>query len=212
MKLKSKYIKLNKNNRLYGLDIPVIALTGSIATGKSTAIKLLKEKNIPFLDADQLVKLVYQKEAAIKHIQDHYPEVFEAGQIQFRKLREIFFSNPKVKTKIENLIYTYLPRVFKEELSKLGNPSFVVYDIPLLFEKNLESKFDLNLLVYTTPDIQVERLMQRDQHTREEALNIIGHQLSIEEKKKRADFVIENTRDLSFLENQVHQLIHQLLE
>lgn len=211
MKLKNSFVKLTADERLYNLSIPVIALTGGIATGKSTVSRLLTQKGIPLLDADKLVKLVYQKKEVQDYLKQNLPQVISQHAIDFRKLREMFFSNFEVKKTIENLIYQYLPEVFKEELEQFGGPSFVVYDIPLLFEKNLAEKFDLNILVYTTPEIQVQRLMKRDNHTEEEALNIISHQLSIEEKKKRADLIIENTRDSVFLENQVNQLVAQLL-
>ncbi|MFA5583370.1 MAG: dephospho-CoA kinase [Bacteriovoracaceae bacterium] len=212
MKLKNKFIKLDSSNRLYELNIPIIALTGGIATGKSTVAKQLLKLNLPLLDADKLVKLVYQKEEVIEHIKNRYPSVMENNAILFRKLREIFFQDSEVKREIENLIYSHLPNVFKEELAKLGSPSFVIYDIPLLFEKNLESKFDLNILVYADPEIQIERLIKRDHHTEEEARNIIRQQISINEKKRRSDLVILNTKDLSYLEEQVNGVIENIFE
>lgn len=212
MKLKNNFIKLNETTRLYGLDIPVIALTGGIATGKSTVTNLLLKKKLPLLDADKLVKIVYQDEDVLNYLRINYPQVIINSIIDFRKLRDIFFNNAQTKSNIEHLIYSKLPRVFKEQMSLLGNPKFIIYDIPLLFEKNLESKFDQTVLVYTTPEIQIERLMKRDLHTTLEAQNIISHQISIEEKKKKADLIISNTLDLSFLENQVEKLIDQLFE
>ncbi|HLT22059.1 MAG TPA: dephospho-CoA kinase [Bacteriovoracaceae bacterium] len=212
MKLKNKFIKLNSADRLYELSIPIIALTGGIATGKSTVANYFQKANLPLLDADKLVKLVYQKDEVIEHIRRRHSSVMENNKIQFRKLREIFFQDQKVKNEIENLIYSHLPGVFKEELTKLGSPSFVIYDIPLLFEKNLESKFDLNILVYTDPEIQIERLIKRDHHTEEEARNIINQQISITEKKERSDLVIFNTKDLSYLQEQVNGVIENIFE
>ena len=212
MKLKSNFKKLSAEQRIYQLDIPIIALTGGIATGKSTVTNMLKVRGVPLLDADKLVKQVYQKEVVKEFLTFHFPTVISSNVIDFRKLREIFFSDQHAKQTIENLIYSHLPLVFKEELIKLGSPSFVVYDIPLLFEKNLESKFDFNILVYTTPEIQITRLMTRDHHTRLEAQNIINQQISIEDKKKRADLIISNTGDLVFLETQVEKLSDQLFD
>jgi len=210
MKLKDKFIKLNKADRLYELDIPIIALTGGIATGKSTAAQFFLQKGIPLLDADKLVKIVYQKEAVKEYLQKKFPQVIEGNSINFKSLRSLFFSDLEVKKEIENLIYSYLPEVFRQELERLESPSFVLYDIPLLFEKNLEHKFDVNILVYATPEIQIQRLMSRDQHTREEAVNIISHQISIDEKKKRADFILDNGKDPRFLEDQIVALINCL--
>lgn len=212
MNLKSSFHRLASSERLYQINIPIIALTGGIASGKSTVTNMLLNKSLPLLDADKLVKLVYQKEAVTDYLKAHYPEVISGNDIEFRKLREIFFSDPKVKIAIETLIYSHLPFVFKEELEKLGTPSFVLYDIPLLFEKKLEDKFDLSVLVYTTPELQIKRLMVRDHHTKEEAHNIINHQISIEEKKKRADLIVSNTGDLNYLQAQVEKLCDQLFE
>lgn len=212
MKLKSKFITKTPADRLYQLPIPVIALTGGIATGKSSVSRLLLEAGHPLLDADKLVKIVYQKEKTLEYLKAHHPEVLIGNDVQFRLLRELFFKDKIIKSNIENLIYSQLPQVFHEELHKLSNPAFVIYDIPLLFERSLQSKFDLSILVYTTPEIQIERLMSRDNHTEIEARNIIAHQISIEEKKKKADLIISNIGDLSHLENEVKGLCLQLFE
>lgn len=212
MKLKNKFQKLNASSRIYGLDIPVIALTGGIATGKSTVADLFLKKKIPLLDADKLVKIVYKDQDVLNYLSINYKEVIINSVIDFRKLREFFFSNQQTKSNIEHLIYSKLPAVFRSELKLLGNPSFIMYDIPLLFEKKLEDMFDQSLLVYTTAEIQIERLMKRDNHSLEEAQNIINHQISIEDKKKRADLIISNTSDFTSLENQVEKLCDQLFE
>ena len=212
MKLKNKFITKSPADRLYQLPIPVIALTGGIATGKSSVSRLLLDAGYPLLDADKLVKIVYQKEKTLEYLKIHHPEVLIGNEVQFRQLRELFFKDKTIKSNIENLIYSQLPQVFHEELHKLSSPAFVIYDIPLLFERNLQSKFDLSILVYTTPEIQVQRLMSRDNHTEIEARNIIAHQISIEEKKKKADLIISNVKDLSHLENEVKGLCLRLFE
>lgn len=212
MKLKNKFITKTQTDRLYQLPVPVIGLTGGIATGKSSVSRLLLDAGYPLLDADKLVKIVYQKEKTLEYLKVHHPEVMKGEIVQFRLLRELFFKDQITKSNIENLIYSQLSEVFHEELNKLSNPTFVIYDIPLLFERNLQNKFDLSVLVYTTPQIQVQRLMNRDNHTETEARNIIAHQISIEEKKKKADLIISNIGDLSHLENEVKGLCLQIFE
>lgn len=212
MKLKNKFITKTPADRLYQLPVPVIGLTGGIATGKSSVSRLLLDAGYPLLDADKLVKIVYQKEKTLDYLKAHHPEALIGKDVQFRLLRELFFKDQSIKSNIENLIYSQLPQVFHEELHKLSNPAFVIYDIPLLFERSLQSKFDLSLLVYATPEIQIERLMKRDNHTETEARNIIAHQISIEEKKKKADLIISNVSDLSHLEIEVKGLCLQLFE
>lgn len=212
MKLKNKFITKTQADRLYHLPVPVIGLTGGIATGKSSVSRLLLDAGYPLLDADKLVKIVYQKKKTLEYLKVHHPAVIKGETVQFRLLRELFFKDQNIKGNIESLIYSQLPEVFHEELHKLSNPAFVIYDIPLLFERNLQNKFDLSILVYTTPQIQVQRLMNRDNHTETEARNIIAHQISIEEKKKKADLIISNVSDLSHLENEVKGLCVQLFE
>ena len=149
-KLNKDFISKTPKNRLYGCHLPLIGLTGGIATGKSTVAKILKEKGIPLIDADQLVKKIYKNPKTIKFISSICPEVvLDNEYIDFPKLREIFFEHHHLKEKIENYIYSELPNAFLEEYSKLdlSHFHFIIYDIPLLFEKNLHSFFDLNILL-----------------------------------------------------------------
>ncbi len=210
MNLKNEYIKLTPDSRLYNTPIPLIGLTGGIATGKSTVSSLFKKKGIALIDADKLVKEVYALPASIKMIKEKYPDVISDHKIQFPLLREKFFKNPNVKSSIETYIYAHLPDIFNQKLKSLGPQAFVVYDVPLLFEKNMEHLFDLTVLVYCRKETQITRLMSRDGITEDMANTILSHQMDIEEKRKKADMIIENDQGLTELETEIEKTLKKL--
>ncbi|WPU64690.1 dephospho-CoA kinase [Peredibacter starrii] len=212
MKLKSKFIKLNEAQRLYGLDKPIIGLTGGIATGKSTVTKLLEAQGLVVLDADRLVKSIYQTQEAKDFIKTNFPETWVNSEINFQKLRELFFHNPKTKEAVEGFIYARLPQAFANAAAQNTKQPFYIYDVPLLFEKGLDQKMDLSVLVYAPRKIQRARLMDRDGHIEEMAEKILTHQLDIEDKKLKANFVIDNSAGMEELAAEVKQFLLQVFE
>src|SRR6476661_1063578 len=117
--LKAKYIKLEPGFRLYNLDKPIIALTGGIATGKSTVTKMLEAKGLQVIDADALVKSIYRKEETKNFIKTVFSVAWGNEEISFPKLRELVFQNPKVKEAVETFIYARLPEAFREAISQI---------------------------------------------------------------------------------------------
>lgn len=207
-----KWIRLTKENRLYSLAVPLIGLTGGVASGKSSVTQLLQKKGAAIICADRLIKDIYE----LPHIKEWFtqnsPEFINNSKIQFSKLREAFFNNPKLKKKIEALLYSHLEMMFYEHLKKWENPSFVIYDVPLLFEKKMESFFDMTLLVYTSKEQQIERLMKRDQIDKDLAMKMLSHQIPIDEKKQLATLTINNQHSLSDLENEVDLIWKKIIE
>jgi len=187
-----KYQRLNQDQRLYGLNIPIVAITGGIAPGKSTVTSILRQIGLFVIDADHLVKMIYQTDEAKKFIQDHFPEAWMKSEINFKELRSIFFSDNKRKELVENFIYSKLPYLFKEEVLKITNQDFCIYDVPLLFEKEIDKKVDVSVLIYAPEEAQIQRLTKRDNCSTEDAKKIISQQMSIEMKKDKADFIILN--------------------
>ncbi|WP_419168859.1 dephospho-CoA kinase [Halobacteriovorax sp.] len=194
IKLKKKYISLKKDKRLYEMPCPIVGLTGGIATGKSTVSKILKEKNFPIIDADALVKEVYKSKESIEHLKKYYSQVInEEDEINFKLLREYFFQDIQIQNDIESLIYRQLPEIFLNAYKDLGSPKVIIYDVPLLFEKNLAPFIDFKVVVYCPRAKQVERLMARDGIEKDLACKILSKQINIEEKAKLADYVINNS-------------------
>jgi dephospho-CoA kinase len=209
--LKDKFIKLSPAERLYQLDRPVVALTGGIATGKSTVTKLFRERGLEVIDADQLVKNIYQQEETKNFIRTHYPDVIVHNEIEFPKLRQLFFESAEVKKNVEEFIYRKLPQAFMEASSKLNSQNFYIYDVPLLFEKNLNTKVDLSLVVYASEDVQLARLIDRDGTKVEIGKKILDQQMNIEEKKIKADYLIDNSKSMPELAAEVDNLLLHLL-
>ncbi|MFP5385150.1 MAG: dephospho-CoA kinase [Bacteriovoracia bacterium] len=209
--LKQEFIKLSPSERLYQYDRPVIAITGGIATGKSTVTKLLSEKGLKIIDADQLVKDIYAQEEAKNFIRTNFPEAWVNENIEFKKLRELFFQDKKVQEAVEAYIYHRLPGAFKEAAEKITDQSFYIYDVPLLFERNLQDKVDVTVVVYAPEKVQIERLIKRDQINPAAAKNILNKQMDIEEKKSKADLVIDNSGTIDKLGPEVDKIINTLL-
>ena len=132
-------------------------------------------------------------------------------EINFKKLRELFFGHKSHQEILEKFIYERLPEEFMNSYRQLLNQGksieCLIYDVPLLFEKKLDSKVDLKVCVYTTPATQRQRLISRDKISAELANEIISHQISIDEKAKLSDVVIDNNGDLISLEANVEKFL-----
>jgi len=211
-KLKKLFQKRTVSERLYELPCPVIGLTGGIATGKTTVADELIGRGFPIINADKLVKNIYQTKDALEFISHHFPEVIINQAIDFKRLREIVFSNQKDLELIENFIYQKLPAEFLKAFVSLPAPDFVIYDVPLLFEKQLDSKVDLKVCVYTSEKNQIERLMKRDQSELSTIKQILKKQIDIEWKKNHSDFIIDNSSDLTSLMSNIDHFIQKYFE
>jgi dephospho-CoA kinase len=179
---------------MYDCPIPIIGLTGGIATGKSTVSSLLRNAGHPLICADELVHQIYTLNSTKKWLAQYAPQAIQDESIDFKMLRSLFFNDRELKKTIEQYIYQALPGQFHQALQSLTS-TYVIYDIPLLFEKSLQAYFDRTVLVYCPEHTQIERLVKRDQMTITETKKILAHQLPIEEKKKLADHIIDNSID-----------------
>lgn len=192
----------------------VIGLTGGIASGKSTVSQMIKEKGIRVVDADIIAKEAVSKGSAALHqiVQTFGEEVLlPNGELNRQQLGAIIFSDEEKRKQLNAIVH---PEVRKEMLKQRdegvsNNETFVVLDIPLLFESKLEGLVDRIIVVYTTPELQLSRLMNRNDLSEEEALNRIHSQQSLEEKCQKADRVIENTKDLAFMRKQLENILNE---
>ncbi|MCM3354153.1 dephospho-CoA kinase [Bacillus halotolerans] len=190
----------------------VIGLTGGIASGKSTVANMLIDKGITVIDADIIAKQAVEKGMpAYRQIIDEFGEdiLLENGDIDRRKLGALVFTNEQKRLALNSIVH---PAV-REEMLKRRNESianqetFVVLDIPLLFESKLESLVDKIIVVSVTKELQLERLTKRNQLTEEEALSRIRSQIPLEEKVSRADNVIDNSRTLEETKQQLEEIL-----
>ncbi|MEW5785017.1 MAG: dephospho-CoA kinase [Bacillota bacterium] len=187
----------------------IIGLTGGIASGKSTVALMLQSKGALILDADQIAReTVLPGREAWREIVDWLGDriLLEDGSLDRAALGRLIFNDAARRQKLNAIVH---PRVGEEMLARTAairrtSPHAVlVQDIPLLIEAGLEKTVDLVLLVYVNPFIQLERLQQRDNLSREEALSRIHAQMPLEQKKQYAHFIIDNSGTTRDTGNQV---------
>lgn len=193
-------MKINKSNRR------IIGLTGGIATGKSTVANYLTTTHqLPILDAD-----VYAREAVqlgspiLSTIVQRYSSdiLLPNGTLNRKKLGQIVFSHPDERQWLELQIHPYVRDRFVEKSDTIPN-QIVALVVPLLFEAGMADLVTETWVVYCPPQQQLERLMQRDSLTLEQAQARINSQMPIKEKCDRADIVLDNSSTPEALLKQV---------
>jgi len=210
-KLRTEFIKLNSNVRLHHCPNPIIGLTGGIASGKSSVAKLFSQKDVTVIDADQLIKEIYQYPQIREKIKQQFPDVFDTfGEIDFQLLRKKAFAIPEQLKILEAILYQELPQAFIQKIKKITDQTPVIYDVPLLFEKGIDKLVDLTICVYCSREIQIKRLMARDKSSMELVQQILDQQMDIETKAKMADFVLQNNDDINTLEKNFEQLFKKI--
>lgn len=193
----------------------VLGLTGGIATGKSTADKFFEEKNIPIVDCDEIAhNIMNVNKPAWEDIKEIFGDEYlnEDQTINRKKLGKLVFNDP-TKMKILNEI-TH-PRIFQEMESQIAqykseDYSLIIVDAPVLFESHSEKYYDETLVISLPQDLQIKRLMARNNLTKEEALSRINSQMSLKEKEARATYVIENTGSVEDLYKKLNELLTKI--
>ncbi|WP_413290209.1 dephospho-CoA kinase [Bdellovibrio sp. HCB337] len=192
-----------------------IGITGGIATGKSTVTTRLRTLGYEVLDADAISHQVTGPGGAA------LPQIFTVfgpsvrtsdGGLDRKALGHLVFGREDQRKKLEGIIHPLVRAEVAKEKVRLQDEGQKVafYDVPLLFEKQMEKDFDAVLLVSSTEDLQLQRLMKRNSLTEAEARSRLLSQIPIQEKEKKTKYIIHNTRDLSHLENEVDRLLKEL--
>ena len=185
----------------------VIGITGGIASGKSTVSNYLLSKNMVLVDCDLLTRQAYID--CFEAIKQSFPDCIDDHEISRPKLANRIFSNEQDKLALENIIHPYVRCKMQEVISKT-NKGLVFLDIPLLYEAHMEDLCDEIWVVYVSRSVQLERLMKRNQMDEATANMRIDSQMSIEEKKEKADDVLDNTGTIETLEQQIKQRLEDL--
>jgi dephospho-CoA kinase len=191
-----------------------VALTGGIASGKSSVCKLLAAKGIAIIDADQIAReLTGSKTPLGVAIIEHFGAGIctASGDIDRALLRQLVFSDHAALSWLNNLVH---PAVRSEINSLLGNASaaeVVVVCIPLLFENNLQSEYDLCIAVVCDEDVQLERACARDNMSQQLALKMLASQISNAKRGQLADYLIDNNGTNTHLEQNVDLVFKQLV-
>src|ERR1700760_4478965 len=186
----------------------VLGLTGSIGMGKSTTAKLFAEAGVPVYDADATVHLIYEGEAA-PAIEAAFPGTTVDGKVDRTKLSPRVVHDAAAMKRLEQIVHPMLRayhQKFLDDAEKSGAPVAVV-DVPLLYETGGEKRVDAGVVGTTSPEIQRERILSRDNMTSEKLDAILARQLPDAEKRKRADFIVDTSHGLDPVRGQIRDIL-----
>src|SRR5690625_884671 len=190
----------------------VIGLTGSIGTGKSTIANQFKKLNIPVIDADLIAREVVEpgKEAYNEIVNTFGQEIVqEDGSLNRPRLGGIVFADENKRKILNSIIHPAIRREMLRQRDfyiEQGEPC-IVLDIPLLFESKLTNFVDKIIVVYTSKENQLQRILKRDDISEEEALQRMNAQIDIAKKVEWADEVINNDGSIAESEAQLIDIL-----
>jgi len=192
----------------------IIGITGGIASGKSTVTEFLRQKGFQVVDADAVVHQLQKPGGRLYQVLvEHFGEkvLLENGELNRPLLASLIFSNPEEQEWSKST----QGEIIREELAALRNQfaqteALFFMDIPLLFEQNYASWFDETWLVYVNRDVQLERLMKRDQISKEAAESRLNSQWPLERKISLASHSLDNNGNQEQLIAQVVQLLEEM--
>ncbi|MFD1392753.1 dephospho-CoA kinase [Lacticaseibacillus jixianensis] len=193
----------------------VLGLTGGIATGKSTVAAEFRKLGCPVVDADEIAReIVEPGRPALRKIEAAFgPTVIRPdGTLDRKSLGDLVFNDPEKLNTLNAIDHPYLRAAITDALAAAiaTGAKVVVGEIPLLYETHYEGSFDGVAVVTLPPIMQLERLMARDDLTREAAQARIAAQMPLEEKIARADFLIDNSQGPAMRRAQCQELLGQL--
>ena len=187
-----------------------VALTGNIASGKSTVQEILENKGYKVLDTDKTGHMLLDTMPEIKNAFKDYDILNQEGSIDREKLGKIVFSSPMLKQKLESIIHPAIKDKILEFFEQNKSERAVFIGIPLLFESNMRDIFDKAVLIYTDDFTRKERLILRNNYTPEYAELRMKAQMPQDEKKLLCDDIIFNNGTLSELENSVDECLSHI--
>lgn len=187
-----------------------IAIVGNIASGKSTVENVLRKKGYKVFDSDIIAHEVLEdlSDKIFEAFKDY--DISENGRISRQKLGALVFNDKNLKEKLENIIHPEIKVRIKKIFEENKLEKYIFVSIPLLFEVGWRNLFDKILFIYTEDKIRLNRLMQRNNFTKDEALARIKSQLPQEEKVKVSDFIINNNHSIDVLQKYIERFIIQL--
>ena len=183
-----------------------IALTGSIATGKSTVASLLALNGMRIIDADTISHEIL--DASASWVLETFGEQYlRLGKVDRTKLGSLIFSDETAKKILEDFLHPKIKAEILQRSEKQDKLKFpYLIDIPLFFE-NRNYAIEDSVVVYTPAEIQLERFMKRNGYSKEESLKRIATQFPIDEKRDRATWVIDNSKNLKHLQKECEEFV-----
>jgi len=188
-----------------------VVLTGGIATGKSTVANYFVSEGFNLIDADKVAHLMLDLH------QDKIAGLFGTeyvtdGKVNRKLLGGLIFSDKEAKLQLEQLLHPLIFNAIEKQAmvyDKLKEPYIV--DIPLFFESKGRYPIKESIVVYTPPPLQLKRLMERDGSTNTEAQQRIDSQISIDKKRDLSTYLIDNSKDLKYLQDECVRVKNSIL-
>jgi len=191
----------------------ILGLTGSIGMGKSTTAKLFAEAGVPVYDADATVHKIYEGEA-VPAIEAAFPGTTADGKVDRAKLAAKVVHDPAAMKQLEAIVHPMLRayhQKFLDDAEKSG-ATVAVVDVPLLFETGGDKRVDAVVVVTTSSENQRERILARGTMTSEALDSILACQMPDEEKRGRADFIVDTSHGLDPVRERIRDILDQAVK
>ena len=196
----------------------IAALTGGIASGKSTVARMFADLGAHIIDTDLIARQVVEPggEGLAQVAEAFGPRCLTPlGELDRAALREKIFNDSEARETLNRILHPLIRAEVKRRLSEISisNPGGVaLVDVPLLFETGWYTRYEIRILVYVPPQVQITRLMARDRITKAQAEKALAAQMPIDEKRKKATFLVDNQGTLEETLNRVRTVWYKLLE
>lgn len=193
----------------------IIGMTGGIGSGKSEALKIFESFNVKVIDLDKISKEITETNSdAIKEIKLSFGNTLfnEKNQLDRKKLKEIIFSSKEQKIKLESILHPKILNDVKKKLAVLSNETYIVIDIPLLFETNQYINFiSRSLVIDCEIKNQIDRVKKRDEVDESTIQSVIANQIDRDARIKKGDDVVFNNGSLKMLASNIKKIHNKYL-
>jgi dephospho-CoA kinase len=196
--------------------LKLIGLTGGAGSGKSTVAGMLRDLGAVIVDADEAAHAVYEPgtpgfEAVVREFGEDY---VRDGRVDRGRLGELVFKDPDARRRLNAIVHPLVRDWMAERTVEAvsGGAEVVVQDVPLLFENGLEPLYSAVVMVYVPEELQVRRMVEGRGLGEERARSIVASQMSIEDKRRKAHHVIDNSGSIDDTREQVQRLWWELAE
>ncbi|MBU3145589.1 dephospho-CoA kinase [Clostridium sp. CF012] len=192
-----------------------VGITGGIGSGKSTVTNMLREKDLPIIDADIIARevLIINPEVLIQIKEEFGYEFFdEEGKLKRKEFGHYIFKNDTRRKKLESIMMPFIISEINHRIKAYEEDKCILcfLDAPTLIENNLHTSMDITILVWVEEEVQIQRIMLRDDLEIDATMDRIRAQMPIDEKKKFADFIIDNGGSAENTKLQLDLIITQL--
>lgn len=197
------------------MPLRVFGLTGGIGSGKSTVARMLRERGVPVVDADELAReAVAPGSSGLAEVVAAFGRhVLDAdGSLDRKKVAELVFSDLEARKRLNSITHPIVRRLSQERFAELDRRGveLAAYDVPLLFEVGLDAVLKPTVVVFSSEATQLGRVAARDGASEDATRARMAAQMPLEEKRRRADYVLENDGSLEELAAQVDALLPKL--